>query len=199
MKVLVADDDPISQRILTNYLGKWGYEYVPAANGAQAWELLQHDDFPVVISDWLMPEMDGLELIRRIRAWRAPPYGQIYTILLTAKSQKEDLVAAMEAGADDFLAKPFDRDELRVRLHEGIKVVEHDRVHARQAGHIIARLELARERLERALADPRGISDEALRDLQEARTALREAQLIADVFDEAIRPGPGEAWQPPSR
>ena len=73
---------------------------------AQAWEFFQHDHFPLVLTDWLMPEMDGLELTRRIRACDLPGY--VYIILLTAKSEKEDLVAAMDAGADDFLAKPFD-------------------------------------------------------------------------------------------
>jgi two-component system, NtrC family, sensor kinase len=125
MKVLIAEDDPISRRLLQSYLERWGHEVVVAENGAEAWRLFEADAFPLVISDWMMPELDGLELIRRIRSHteetRRPGY--VYVILLTAKSQKEDLVEGMDAGADDFVSKPFDRDELRVRLREGERIV----------------------------------------------------------------------------
>jgi DNA-binding response OmpR family regulator len=131
MKVLVADDDLVSQRILKSYLEKWGYEFVLVGDGAQAWELLQEQDISIVLTDWLMPLMDGVELIRRIREREGDvPY--VYAILLTAKSQKEDLVEGMDAGADDFLSKPFDRDELRVRLREGERVVHLERTLAEQ-------------------------------------------------------------------
>jgi DNA-binding response OmpR family regulator len=123
MKVLVADDEAISRKLLSNYLQKWGHEVVVAENGAEAWALFEQDDFPIVLSDWMMPEVDGLELIRRIRA-RDAANGYVYVILLTAKSQKEDVVEGMEAGADDFVAKPFDRDELRVRLWEGERMIQ---------------------------------------------------------------------------
>jgi CheY-like chemotaxis protein len=92
-----------------------------AVNGAEAWRLLENTEYPVVISDWMMPEMDGLELIRRIRARAAARY--VYTLLLTARSQKEDVVEGMEAGADDFVTKPFDRDELRVRLRAAERIL----------------------------------------------------------------------------
>jgi sigma-B regulation protein RsbU (phosphoserine phosphatase) len=122
MKILMAEDEAVSRRLLEAYLQQLGYEVVAAANGAEAWELFRAGEFHIVISDWLMPEMDGLELIRRIRA--APSTGYVYCLLLTAKSEKEDLVAGMDAGADDFIAKPFDRDELRVRLRAGRRVVD---------------------------------------------------------------------------
>jgi phosphoserine phosphatase RsbU/P len=121
MKVLVAEDDPISAQILQSSLEQWGHEVVAAEDGAEAWELLQRDEVALVISDWMMPRMDGLELVRRIRTAARPGY--VYVILLTAKSRKEDIVRGMEAGADDFLAKPFDREELRVRLRAGERVV----------------------------------------------------------------------------
>jgi two-component system NtrC family sensor kinase len=121
MKILIADDDSVSRRLLQNYLQKWGYEVTPAQDGAEAWRLFENDLFPMVITDWMMPEMDGSGLIRRIRA--SPRPGYVYAILLTAKSQKEDLVEGMEAGADDFLTKPFDRDELRVRLRAGERII----------------------------------------------------------------------------
>jgi DNA-binding response OmpR family regulator len=92
-----------------------------AENGGEAWSFFQRDEFPIVITDWMMPELDGVELVRRIRSGPRPGY--VYVILLTAKGQKEDLVAGMDAGADDFLTKPFDRDELRVRLRAGERIV----------------------------------------------------------------------------
>jgi two-component system, NtrC family, sensor kinase len=122
MKVLIADDEVVSRRLLQNYLQRWGHEVVAAQDGAEAWSLFQAGEFPIVISDWMMPKMDGLELIRQIRARHRPGY--VYAILLTSRSHKEDLVEGMESGADDFLTKPFDRDELRVRLRAGQRVIE---------------------------------------------------------------------------
>jgi DNA-binding response OmpR family regulator len=122
MRVLIADDDPVSRKLLQSYLQKWGCEVTAAQDGAEAWSCFQRDEFPVVITDWMMPELDGVELVRRIRS--GPRSGYVYVILLTAKGQKEDLVEGMDAGADDFLTKPFDRDELRVRLRAGERFVE---------------------------------------------------------------------------
>lgn len=188
MRVLVVEDDPISQRILTNYLQKWGYEYSLAEDGARAWTLLQAEDHAIVISDWLMPDVDGIELIRRIRAWNCP-HGHIYTILLTAKAQKEDLVAAMEAGADDFLAKPFDRDELRVRLQEGERMVLWDRDVARHASQIVAQLELARSSLQTLLHDATAMPAAALDPLRASQTAVETAYQEARLLDRAVQPG----------
>ncbi|MCI0701272.1 MAG: response regulator [Planctomycetia bacterium] len=122
MRVLIADDEPVSRKLLQSYLQKWGYEVTAAQNGAEAWRLFQESSFSIVITDWMMPEVDGLELIRRIRA--ANHSGYVHATLLTAKAQKEDLVEGMEAGADDFLTKPFDRDELRVRLRAAERIVK---------------------------------------------------------------------------
>src|SRR5262245_40899046 len=121
MKTLIADDDSVSRRLLQNYLQKWGYEVTATQDGAEAWRLFEAGLFPMVITDWMMPELDGPGLLRRIRSSRRPGY--VYAILISAKSQKEDLVEGMEAGADDFLTKPFDRDELRVRLRAGERII----------------------------------------------------------------------------
>ena len=121
MRVLIAEDEPVSRRLLQSYLQKWGYEVTLATNGAEAWRLFQETSFSILITDWMMPELDGLELIRRIRAAQRPGY--VHATLLTARAQKEDLIAGMEAGADDFLTKPFDRDELRVRLRAAERLV----------------------------------------------------------------------------
>jgi two-component system, NtrC family, sensor kinase len=93
MKILIADDDSVSRRLLQNYLQKWGYEVTAAQDGAEAWRLFENGVFPMVITDWMMPGMDGSGLLRRIRA--SPRPGYVYAILLTAKSQKEDLVEGM--------------------------------------------------------------------------------------------------------
>jgi signal transduction histidine kinase len=121
MHVLIADDDSVSRRLLQSYLQKWGYEVTAAKDGAEAWGLFKGGSFPMIITDWMMPNLDGPGLLRLIRSAERPGY--VYAMLVTAKSEKEDLVEGMEAGADDFLTKPFDRDELRVRLRAGERII----------------------------------------------------------------------------
>lgn len=122
MKLLIAEDSATLRSLLAIQLADWQFEIAEAEDGAEAWEKFQQSPFPLVLTDWIMPNMDGLELIRRIRGAEVPFY--VYIVLLTAKSEKEDLVYAMEAGADDFLVKPCDDDELRVRLREGMRILE---------------------------------------------------------------------------
>ena len=123
MKILVADDDAVSRRLLEVTLKKWGYDVVVAEDGDKAWDALQREDAPqLAILDWVMPGMDGPEICRQVRTFGDQRY--IYLLLLTAKSEKEDLVKGMEAGADDFLSKPFDAQELRARLRAGIRILE---------------------------------------------------------------------------
>jgi signal transduction histidine kinase len=130
MKVLIADDDPISRRLLQSHLEKWGHEVAAAADGREAWALFEAATYPIVITDWMMPEIDGLELIRRIRGAERPGY--VYLILLTARNRKEDMVQGMEAGADDHVGKPFDREELRVRVHQGERIIRLEHTLAEQ-------------------------------------------------------------------
>jgi two-component system, cell cycle response regulator len=123
MKILAAEDNPVFQAMLGSLLRKWGYEVVIARDGAEAWAILQSDDAPrLAILDWMMPGVDGPELCRRVRAAAREPY--IYILLLTARTQSGDLVEGMEAGADDYLTKPFNAHELRVRLRAGRRIVE---------------------------------------------------------------------------
>ena len=123
MKVLIAEDDTISRRLLEATLMRWGYEVVVASDGVEAWEALQGDDAPLLaILDWMMPGMDGLELCRRIR--KMPSSTPPYLMLLTAKGRREDLVTGLEAGANDYVAKPFNREELRARVQVGVRMVE---------------------------------------------------------------------------
>lgn len=123
MRVLIAEDDLVSLTLLRKTLEKWGHDVMATTDGDQAWTAFQREFFPVVISDWMMPHVDGLELLRRIRHHRHSQNSYVYTVLLTARSQKEDIVAGMEAGADDFLTKPFDAGELQARLRAGERVL----------------------------------------------------------------------------
>jgi diguanylate cyclase (GGDEF)-like protein len=123
MKILVAEDNPVFQAVLGNMLKKWGYDVQCAADGADAWAVLQSPTSPrLAILDWMMPGLDGPEICRRVRSAAAEPY--IYILLLTARTQSEDLVQGMEAGADDYLTKPVNPHELRVRLRAGRRILE---------------------------------------------------------------------------
>ncbi|MDP6506790.1 MAG: response regulator, partial [Planctomycetota bacterium] len=122
MRILIVDDDPLYRRILKRHVEKWGHEAVLAENGLEAWRIFQDERFPIVLTDWMMPEMAGPELIGRVREIETEEY--VFIVLLTSKSEKEDIVDGMESGADDFLTKPVEPDELRVRLKAGQRVIE---------------------------------------------------------------------------
>ena len=121
MKILIAEDTKAIQILLTHHLKKWGHEVIVADDGVQAWEIIKETPIQFLISDWMMPGMDGLTLCRKIREANFPGY--IYIILLTAIGNKEGIVKGMEAGADDYLGKPFDSEELRVRIQAGIRLL----------------------------------------------------------------------------
>jgi diguanylate cyclase (GGDEF)-like protein len=123
MRILVAEDDPSLRRLLDEILARWGYEVVSVANGSEAWQVLQNEDAPrLVVLDWMMPGMDGVEICRRVRKELPEPY--VYLLLLTAQHREDGLVTAMEAGADDYIVKPFKQDELKVRLRAGRRIIE---------------------------------------------------------------------------
>lgn len=123
MRVLIAEDDVTSRIILEGVLKKWGYQTEVAVDGAVAWEALQRPDAPnLLVLDWNMPGLDGIEVCRRIRAVGAsnPPY----VILLTARGEKADIVKGLDAGANDYISKPYDNDELCARLRVGQRMLE---------------------------------------------------------------------------
>ena len=124
MRVLLVEDSAVYQRLIGGYLKQWGFSFEVAQDGTEAWKLLgQADAPPLVLLDWVLPGMNGIELCRNIRS-RGTTERYVYTVLLTGKGGKKDLVDAMEAGADDYLVKPFDAEELRARLLAGKRILD---------------------------------------------------------------------------
>ena len=121
MKILIADDDSITRLLLHSLLTKFGHDVVVAENGRQAWDTFRREYFPLLISDWMMPELDGIELCRLIRLEQRPKY--TYIILITALSGKHRYLKGMNAGADDFVTKPVDLDELIARLRVAERIL----------------------------------------------------------------------------
>jgi sigma-B regulation protein RsbU (phosphoserine phosphatase) len=124
-KILLVDDDPTVRAIPGLFLRKWGYDVIEAGDGAHALEILDREPIGLVISDWVMPNVSGIDLCRRIRANDSDHY--TYLILCTSKGEKSDLIEGMEAGADDFLVKPFNKEEMRVRVRAGERVLRLER------------------------------------------------------------------------
>ncbi len=125
MKVLIVDDDAATRFLLEDLVSEWDYETIVVSTGEEAWNILQGKDAPrIVLSDWMMPGISGIDLCRKVKERRDHAY--VYFILLTSKNQKKDLLAGLDAGADDFLSKPVDPTELRSRLAVGNRTVDFD-------------------------------------------------------------------------
>ena len=123
MSILIADDSNVSRHLLEAIVKKWGYQVITTTDGNQAWAVLQQADAPrMAILDWMMPGLTGPEVCQRVRDKGGEPY--TYILLLTSRTQKEDVVAGMTAGADDYIVKPFDQQELNVRLRAGRRIVD---------------------------------------------------------------------------
>jgi phosphoserine phosphatase RsbU/P len=123
MRILIAEDDFTSRSMLAAVLRKSGYDVVETSNGSEAWREMEKPDAPrIAVLDWVMPEMDGLEVVRRVRALQTEQL--FYIIILTTKGEKADMIAGLDAGADDYLAKPFHPGELRARVEVGRRMIE---------------------------------------------------------------------------
>jgi len=124
MRMMLAEDDPVFQRLLTKTLTKWGFEVLLARDGNQAWQIMQAEDAPrLAVMDWMMPEMDGVEVARRIRRLNRGE-NRPYLIILTSMDDIEKLVTALEAGADDYITKPFNPPELKARVQVGQRILK---------------------------------------------------------------------------
>jgi len=123
--ILIAEDDPVTRRLLETILIKAGYRVTSSENGSEALSILENAFFPIVITDWMMPNIDGLELCRLIRAIDFPGY--IFIIIITANDSKDDIIAGLRAGADDYITKPFNHAELRARLFTALRVLTLER------------------------------------------------------------------------
>jgi sigma-B regulation protein RsbU (phosphoserine phosphatase) len=122
MRILIADDDDVSLLALEAMLTKRGHTVVATCDGAEAWEVLQGGDPPpLAILDWMMPGLDGVEVCRRVRA--EPALKSLYLLLLTSRDSREHLIEGLRAGANDYITKPFDREELEARVNVGVEVV----------------------------------------------------------------------------
>jgi len=138
VRILIAEDDAVSRRLLESTLTKWGYDPIVTTDGVQALEVLSQPDAPsLAVLDWVMPAVDGAEVCRRARSQGADR--PLYIILLTTKGRKEDIVLGLTAGADDYIIKPFDRAELKARISTGERIL---RLQAELAARI-KELELA--------------------------------------------------------
>src|SRR5206468_3096832 len=123
MRILIAEDDIVSRRLLGSVLTKWGFDVLSCADGAEANQMLQRDDAPrLAILDWMMPGIEGVRVCQEVR--QRPQLKPIYIILLTARGRSEDIVAGLEAGADDYVTKPFYPEELQARLQAGLRIVD---------------------------------------------------------------------------
>lgn len=178
MRILIAEDEPVARRLLSATLSKQGYDVVTARDGREAWDVLRGEDSPpLAVLDWMMPEMDGLEVCRRTRELSGPEY--VYIILLTAKSGKEDVIAGMDAGADDYICKPFDAGELMVRIQAAKRVLD-------LQAQLLAMQEVLREQATRdpltGMWNRRAIFDALDRELNRAgRDGCSVAVIMCDI------------------
>jgi DNA-binding response OmpR family regulator len=197
MRILIAEDDPVSRRVLEAMLVKWGYGVLACSDGAEAWQALQCPDASkLAILDWMMPIMDGVQVCQKVRA--EPATESMYIILLTAKTEKDAIVAGLEAGADDYVTKPFNRSELRARLQVGVRVVGLQQTLAERAAEN-ARLNMMAQtgralahHIRNALTPLLGLAEmlepeDISRVLQLRETVVRNGQRIAATIDALIQ------------
>ena len=177
MRILIAEDDATSRLLLTRVLQGWGYEVLATKDGAEAWDVLRTGEAPrLAILDWMMPGMDGVEVCRRVRARET--LQPAYIILLTALGDKTSVVEGLGAGADDFVGKPYDPDELRARLEVGRRMVElnDELLEAQHALEILAHTDSLTGVLNRG-----AIVDELERELE--RAARDESPFALGMLD----------------
>jgi phosphoserine phosphatase RsbU/P len=139
VRLLVAEDDRVTAELLGRTLARWGYQPILVADGSQAWEQLRTSTLPTLaILDWMMPEIDGPEICRRARA--ELPLANMYLLIVTARETRGDVIAGLTAGADDYIIKPFDPEELQARVAVGMRVLSLQQTLTRQVAELQAAL-----------------------------------------------------------
>lgn len=168
MKILIADDDTFTRVALNRLLEKWGYEVVQAQDGRDAWESLCKEDPPrIAILDWMMPELEGVNICHRLKQRKGFPF--IYTMLLSVRREKKDIVLALDSGAHDFLSKPVHAGELRSRIAVGVRLVQ------------------AEDDIRRKNKELAGINDRLNKTNEELQLALKEIKTLQGIFPICIR------------
>ena len=180
MKILIAEDDRVSRIVLSELLSKSGHEVTAVENGQFAWDLYSSEPVPILISDWMMPVMDGLQLCRKIRAEKRASY--TYIILLTALSGKANYLEGMEAGADDFVVKPFDADELQARLRAAERILALQQ-EVRQLRGLLPICSYCKK-----IRDDRNIWTQLEQYVTEHSGALFSHSLCPDCYDREMKP-----------
>jgi len=175
MKILIVEDDFISRSILNKMLTEMGNTVLEAEDGEQGWKLLKSNEIKMVISDWMMPAMNGLDLCRKIRLAALQPY--VYVIMLTAKDRQTDLVDVFKAGADDYIAKPFDPEELRARVTTGMRVIDLEERHNSLARKLNEQLVSSTGRIEAQDAKLKS----ALQQLELAQAQMIQSEKMASI------------------
>lgn len=180
MQILVVDDESVSRSLLENLVSRLGHQVVVAENGLQAWQVIQDSSVRIVISDWLMPGMDGLDLCSRVR--RASLDRYVYMIVITAKTGQQELVRVLESGADDYIPKPFNPDELKARIETGIRIIRLEEDHLRLQRYLIEsrnKLSVVFDALEEQIAVLNG-------DFEMVSANSAFARAVRHPFDEII-------------
>jgi CheY-like chemotaxis protein len=178
MKALIADDDSITRLLLSTALTKLGHEVHEATNGLDAWQAWQADEFPLVISDWIMPDLDGLEFCRRIRAAQRSEYTCV--LLLTSRSGKTNYLEAMAAGVDDFITKPFEKEAFAARIHVAERILG---LHAKLRGANADLEHRVQERTAELAAALRAKSELLSRTSHELRTPMNHILGFAQLLE----------------
>jgi two-component system, sensor histidine kinase ChiS len=193
MKVLLTEDDAASRIVLQKHLQNWGYEVIAAEDGNKAWEIIQTCRPQIVLVDWIMPGMDGLQLCKKIRGQSENNY--IYTIFLTSKTENEDMVTALDTGADDFLSKPFDKNVLRGKMAAGARIINYEnemRIARQKAEDAQAKLEKLNLQLELTYkklmeaAHVAGMAEVAANVLHNVGNALNSINVSANLISEKL-------------